>query len=189
MTLQADSKLRYFTGKPCLNGHIAERLISNRACIECSRTKKLDWAYNNQENINEKVRLRRMERSDAKIYEYSRYHDDPRPKMLSSAKQRAKAKGLWFTITVKDILIPSICPLLEIPIIMGNDKIIDNSPTLDRIVNKLGYVKGNIIVISHLANRCKQSLNSTELFKLAQNLKRLEEKQMPEWLALDKGFI
>lgn len=27
----------YFTGKPCKNGHIANRLRSNRACIECER--------------------------------------------------------------------------------------------------------------------------------------------------------
>lgn len=27
----------YFTGKPCKNGHIANRLRSNRACTECER--------------------------------------------------------------------------------------------------------------------------------------------------------
>jgi len=27
----------YFTGKPCVNGHIAERQLSNRTCVECSR--------------------------------------------------------------------------------------------------------------------------------------------------------
>lgn len=26
---------RYFTGKPCLRGHTAERLVSNRSCLEC----------------------------------------------------------------------------------------------------------------------------------------------------------
>ena len=28
---------RYFTGRPCSKGHIAERLVSNRYCCECSR--------------------------------------------------------------------------------------------------------------------------------------------------------
>jgi hypothetical protein len=28
---------RYFTGKPCLRGHISERLLSTSRCIECSR--------------------------------------------------------------------------------------------------------------------------------------------------------
>ena len=31
---------RYFTGKPCANGHVAERLKSNRTCIECLNIKK-----------------------------------------------------------------------------------------------------------------------------------------------------
>ena len=26
---------RYFTGKPCLRGHVAERLLSSRNCVEC----------------------------------------------------------------------------------------------------------------------------------------------------------
>jgi len=32
---------RYFTGKPCHNGHIAERFTSNRTCIECQRDKNI----------------------------------------------------------------------------------------------------------------------------------------------------
>jgi 5-methylcytosine-specific restriction endonuclease McrA len=28
--------VRYFTGKPCKNGHIAERQVSNGVCVECS---------------------------------------------------------------------------------------------------------------------------------------------------------
>lgn len=27
----------YFTGKPCANGHIAPRHVTNRTCMECSR--------------------------------------------------------------------------------------------------------------------------------------------------------
>jgi hypothetical protein len=28
---------RYFTGKPCLRNHIAERLVSTKSCIECNK--------------------------------------------------------------------------------------------------------------------------------------------------------
>jgi len=31
---------RFFTGKPCLNGHINERLSRNGECIECRRLQK-----------------------------------------------------------------------------------------------------------------------------------------------------
>lgn len=39
-----DKKLtRYFTGKPCKHGHIAERLLSNRTCIDCLLPRKREW--------------------------------------------------------------------------------------------------------------------------------------------------
>ena len=28
---------RYFTDKPCLRNHIAERLVSTKSCIECNK--------------------------------------------------------------------------------------------------------------------------------------------------------
>ena len=34
---------RYFTGKPCKHGHISEKLLSNRTCIECQIKRKADW--------------------------------------------------------------------------------------------------------------------------------------------------
>jgi hypothetical protein len=34
---------RYFTGEPCKHGHIAEKLLSNRTCIECQLKRKSDW--------------------------------------------------------------------------------------------------------------------------------------------------
>ena len=30
---------RYFTGRPCIRGHIEERLVANHGCMECSRIK------------------------------------------------------------------------------------------------------------------------------------------------------
>lgn len=32
---------RYFTGKPCKNGHISERSVSSRRCIECHREESI----------------------------------------------------------------------------------------------------------------------------------------------------
>jgi hypothetical protein len=31
---------RYFTGEPCLHGHIAERWVSTKDCVECNRLSK-----------------------------------------------------------------------------------------------------------------------------------------------------
>jgi hypothetical protein len=43
---------RYFTGEFCKHGHIAERLLSNRTCIECQLPRKRNW--NNKPGIKEK---------------------------------------------------------------------------------------------------------------------------------------
>ena len=37
---KANNAKRYFTGKPCVNGHIAERYACNRECVECDHVRK-----------------------------------------------------------------------------------------------------------------------------------------------------
>ena len=47
---------RYFTGKKCPKGHIAERLVSSRACYICLRKKSNLWAEKNREKLNARRR-------------------------------------------------------------------------------------------------------------------------------------
>lgn len=42
---------RYFTGEPCKYGHIAERAISNYACLECARLARAEFYKKNPEAI------------------------------------------------------------------------------------------------------------------------------------------
>lgn len=59
---------------------------------------------------------------------------------------------------------PESCPVLGIPMFSGTDGIqCDNSPTLDRIIPELGYVRGNVIVVSAKANRIKNDATITEI--------------------------
>ena len=37
---QAAGKKRYFTGNPCPRGHVAERMVSTRACVACTVEKR-----------------------------------------------------------------------------------------------------------------------------------------------------
>lgn len=57
----------------------------------------------------------------------------PEKYLLELAKQRANKKGMEFTITESDIFVPKICPVLGIELCLTNDKIMDNSPSLDRL--------------------------------------------------------
>lgn len=41
----------YFTGVPCKNGHIAQRLVSGRQCVICTREKSTLWQKDNRERV------------------------------------------------------------------------------------------------------------------------------------------
>lgn len=92
--------------------------------------------------------------------------------LISKAKSRAKKKSLDFSITIEDIYIPTHCPLLEIEICYCNDGLKENSPSLDRIDPTMGYVPGNVWVVSHRANTMKSDATAEQVFMLAKNLKR-----------------
>lgn len=89
---------------------------------------------------------------------------NPEQVMLNSARQRAKRVGVPFNIDLGDINIPQLCPVLGIPLHRnsGNGPSA-NSPSLDRIIPSLGYVKGNVAVISNRANIIKQDANPEEI--------------------------
>jgi len=66
------------------------------------------------------------------------------------------------------------CPVLGITFKRGiNGNPLDTSPTIDRIDNSKGYVKGNVVVISYLANRIKTSADAEQIGKVYRWLKRL----------------
>ena len=105
------------------------------------------------------------------------HRKDPRKVMLIHARARAKQKGLDFNIDSSDIIIPKICPLLNIPISIGEKKLHPGSPTIDRIIGNKGYIKGNVMVISARANTAKGDLTVQELELLVNNLKRVLNKE------------
>jgi hypothetical protein len=86
---------------------------------------------------------------------------------LSHARDRARASNVPFDITVKDIVIPEFCPVLGIRLERGKKRATFASPTLDRKIPTLGYVKGNVTVMSNRANTVKSDASAEELMKVA----------------------
>lgn len=115
---------------------------------------------------------RRARKSYAKTFETreSRLH-----RMIVEARSRAKGRGLPFEIEDEDVVWNDICPVLGIPIHYeerkgrGGD---DNSPSLDRIENVLGYVKGNVRLISNRANKLKNRMTKDEALLIWKNWDR-----------------
>ena len=97
---------------------------------------------------------------------------DYKRNMLAGAKRRASIKNIDFNITEEDIEIPTICPILEVPLVIGTKGDYEYSPSLDRIDNSKGYVKGNIRVISKKANSMKNSATIAELQAFCKNVLR-----------------
>jgi hypothetical protein len=95
----------------------------------------------------------------------------------NSIQSRAAKKGMKFNLDVTDIHIPKRCPLLGIRICLNNTQTKFNSPSIDRINNKKGYVKDNVWVISTRANAMK---NDASLFELQTLVKNMEKKP---WLS------
>lgn len=88
-------------------------------------------------------------------------------KMLCSAKSRAKKAGVPFDLRLEDILIPDTCPILGISLLRNKGKgPTANSPTIDRLIPSLGYVRGNISIVSHRANQIKNDATLDELNKI-----------------------
>lgn len=89
---------------------------------------------------------------------------NPEKVILWRAKARAKKFGITFDISIEDIVIPTHCPVLLIPLSFEGSR--SSSPSLDRIVNSLGYIQGNVRVISNRANRLKSNLTYEEVERL-----------------------
>lgn len=100
----------------------------------------------------------------------------PEVALAGWARRRSKETGLPFNITAKDIFIPDKCPVLGILLFKGDGKLHDNSPTLDRLQPELGYVKGNVVVISYKANRIKNNGNLKDLKAVAEWMESVEKE-------------
>jgi hypothetical protein len=138
---------------PCKKCGSFTRYISNGHCIECSKIKqklqgniysKKSYLKNSQKN-SEKRKI--DYRNNDKRYKYM---------MLKRAEKRALEKDVPFKLTMDDIDIPIYCPILKVKLEIGKTSGPDDfSPSLDRIIPELGYVPGNVKIISMRANRIK----------------------------------
>ena len=89
--------------------------------------------------------------------------NNPIKHQLSAIRRNAKRANVPFNLTEDDIIVPEICPVLKIKLEKSKLCAEDYSPSIDRIIPELGYTKGNIQIISFLANKMKNSANFKEL--------------------------
>lgn len=111
---------RYFTGKPCGAGHVAERLVSNSICIECNREKYRaafppgskarsergrDYYERNRESENARSqawRLENLDRSRSRVREW--LASNPEKRTHHKRTRRALECGAEGQHTMEDVL-------------------------------------------------------------------------------------
>ena len=133
------------------------------------------WSKENREQSNASARAWRRANPDKTAASARRgRQNQPVLYLLRIARARAKLKGLAFDIAAADLAIPEVCPLLGIRIDPFTE-VEDFHPSLDRLDNTKGYVKGNVFVVSYRANLLKNNATADELRKIADGIDRLME--------------
>ena len=166
---------------------------SEKVCPRCGVSKKVqEFMRNNKTNIHtfcnsclkvskEKTKAKialteKIKRQENKAVYAERqrikYSKNRIAYMLHSSRARAKSKNMVFNLEEKDIIFPERCPVFGTIFEIGVKKPSNFSPSLDRINSKIGYVKGNIIIVSFRVNNLKCNATFEELEKI---LKYLEE--------------
>ena len=126
----------------------------------------------NREIARAQKSLKKKSRKEQNKYKKKLNRQNPLSVILQHAKQRAKLKNVPFDITADDIEVPEFCPILGLQLVVNEGHAKDNSMTIDRIVPELGYVKGNVAIISFKANTIKNNASIEDLEKVLLWLKR-----------------
>lgn len=139
-----------------------------------SWAKRYRATHQEEHRIENRAYMARVRAADPSklLRDRQKYRDrDPERYLFLHARTRAKKIGVVFTITRDDIVLPEFCPVLGIKLEWGIGQRASanrNSPSVDRIIPELGYVPGNVLVISNRANFLKNDAEPEELLLVAE---------------------
>lgn len=92
--------------------------------------------------------------------------------LILKLKAQAKLKNVEFNITKNDIDWIEYCPIMDIKIDYYTSQFRkQNTASFDRKNSNRGYVKGNVFIISNIANMRKSDLNIKQIERLLNYVK------------------
>tara|TARA_Y100000310_G_C20606634_1_gene775834 strand:+ start:627 stop:1139 length:513 start_codon:yes stop_codon:yes gene_type:complete len=142
-----------------------------KICKTCGESKPVHEYYSASTSIDNCVPdCKQCSRKKFRSYAQNKRETDREHYIYTAAYHNAKARGIEFCITVEDIVIPDVCPYIGTKLIPGATKKTHNRrniPSLDRIDNTIGYVPGNVEVVSWMANLMKGDASPIELLDFA----------------------
>lgn len=136
------------------------------------------WRESNKDkikNYNKKRTIERKSESSSKEYRNNKTKEFRKNNyekfLLYQIKASAKKRDLDFNLTIDDIVIPEFCPYLNLKLTKSvGGGLLDTAPSVDRIDTSKGYIKGNVRIISHLANKMKNNVSIDLLITFANNV-------------------
>jgi hypothetical protein len=134
-----------------------------------------DWYQKNKEKLKRKSKKYNKEHAqEIKSRRLQERKNDPAKYMLRVKRNECIKFDVEFSLKLSDIEpLPVTCPVLDLQlnytVLTGRPE--DNSPSIDRFNNTLGYVHGNVRVISNRANRLKGDGTLEEHLKIAEYMK------------------
>jgi len=109
---------------------------------------------------------RRLERNKAS--KARRRLEDLRGETLSAARRSADRRKIEFGLKETDLEWPTHCPVLGIKLhYPGRSRADPAGAAFDRINNELGYLPGNVIIVSHWVNSRKGDATPAQLRAIA----------------------
>lgn len=145
-----------------------EKNIEQRRKYGRERGKKLRENPEYRKKLSQRRKLHRFKNKESiNAKKREEYRNNIESHLLRGARARAKRSGLKFSITVGDVCLPERCPVFPTRALKAGDRSTrnspcGNSPSIDRIEPALGYVPGNVEVISLRANWLKRDSTARE---------------------------
>ena len=143
-----------------IHGKVCTKCLESKPSEEFSKdSSKVDGLYSSCKfcsSLSRRKVKKTREQLDMHNASTTRYRnklrtENPEHLLYQTARTSALNRNLDFDLSVEDITIPKTCPILGIPIDVFAKKQF-NSPSVDRVDNSKGYVKGNVKIISSFNN-------------------------------------
>jgi len=143
-----------FTKKSSMNRIAAEgKTFKGSTCSKCGRN----------ERYTKTARCTNCYMEAGQVTDFGKR----KKQLLDRIKAQAKIRGVEFNISVDDVVWNTHCPIFgfELNYWATNARERDTA-SFDRKNSSMGYVKGNVSVISNKANSCKSNMTTEEIERL-----------------------
>ncbi len=177
---------RYFTGKPCPHGHVAELSAKNSTCVVCRSIGARKWELDNPDKARAKgkryharhratynAKKRKALRDVRRILSSNPYTLKNSfaivKRIITGIKRRARDREIAFSMTPEDLLpLPTHCPILGLELVYlaqldSKGHRLPNLASVDRLYSEKGYVSGNVGIVSYRGNMLKNNASVEEL--------------------------